>query len=64
MKKEPTKLKGSSLHECFNPCSNGMKKELLFSLLLVVQVMRFNPCSNRMKKKLTVTILENYTRLF
>ena len=35
----------------FNPCSNGMKKEL-YRLVSIMRAMCFNPCSNGMKKEL------------
>ena len=38
---------------CFNPCSNGMKKELE-KIAQNEMVFGFNPCSNGMKKELTV----------
>ena len=52
MKKKPTsgKLFAES-STGFNPCSNGMKKEL-DDLVAYGEVCSFNPCSNGMKKEL------------
>ena len=38
------------VRQCFNPCSNGMKKELIVRPLTSYGA-GFNPCSNGMKKE-------------
>ena len=38
---------------CFNPCSNGMKKEQKRHNQYGDSAPRFNPCSNGMKKEPT-----------
>ena len=36
---------------CFNPCSNGMKKERATEDVYKIFFTSFNPCSNGMKKE-------------
>ncbi len=43
------------MSQCFNPCSNGMKKEQ-WSTGKTLTTMSFNPCSNGMKKELTIPL--------
>ncbi len=51
MKKELVRLTSTtSIQPCFNPCSNGMKKETV-TLTPTVALTGFNPCSNGMKKE-------------
>ena len=40
---------------CFNPCSNGMKKERTDEKNFT-KALSFNPCSNGMKKELVAGI--------
>ncbi len=52
MKKELVYTIGVTLYGwCFNPCSNGMKKEQTATAQNQSEV-SFNPCSNGMKKEL------------
>ncbi len=41
---------------CFNPCSNGMKKELN-SMRCLSTIAGFNPCSNGMKKEQSCNLM-------
>ncbi len=47
----------------FNPCSNGMKKEHVYTSLVRKEA-RFNPCSNGMKKELSAIASTLHDALF
>ena len=51
MKKEHNNKSINFVDSGFNPCSNGMKKELFMEECENQIVFRFNPCSNGMKKE-------------
>ena len=50
MKKERLIACSAEKLNCFNPCSNGMKKELVPADQMLM-IIGFNPCSNGMKKE-------------
>ena len=54
MKKERLIACSAEKLNCFNPCSNGMKKELVPADQMLM-IIGFNPCSNGMKKEHTTT---------